>query len=121
VAVAVAAAPAPARAAPRLRRASSRTSATRIPAPADPRRPLSTPPRILILTASIGEGHDLPARLLADALRARGAAVAIADSLAIVGWPVRDAFLESSGFHTAFGNWVFDIEYTIGQRIPVSR
>ena len=28
------------------------------------------PPRVLIVTADIGAGHDLPARLLADAIRA---------------------------------------------------
>jgi len=27
-------------------------------------------PRVLILSASIGEGHDLPARVIADGLRA---------------------------------------------------
>jgi processive 1,2-diacylglycerol beta-glucosyltransferase len=47
--------------------------------------------------------------------------VAIADSLAIMGWPVRDAFLEGSGFHTALGNHIFELEYVIGQRIPPTR
>jgi processive 1,2-diacylglycerol beta-glucosyltransferase len=71
-------------------------------------------PRILILSASIGEGHDLPARLLAGALRQRGASVAIADSLAIFGWPMRDAFLEGSPFHSQLGNRLFDLEYQFG-------
>src|SRR5439155_1532906 len=41
------------------------------------------PPRVLILSASIGDGHDRPALLLADALRARrpNADVAVADGL----------------------------------------
>ena len=47
--------------------------------------------------------------------------MATADSLAIMGWPVRDAFLESSGFHTEFGNHIFELEYVIGQRIPPTR
>jgi len=47
--------------------------------------------------------------------------VATGDSLAIFGWPVRDAFMESSGFHTSFGNLVFEVEYYIGQRIPPTR
>ncbi|MFL5850526.1 MAG: MGDG synthase family glycosyltransferase [Solirubrobacteraceae bacterium] len=92
--------------------------------PAESRRlltPPSVPPRILVLTASIGEGHDLPARLLTDALRERGAAVAVADSLAIFGWPVRDAFLEGSPFHSELGNRLFDLEYYIGQRFPPTR
>jgi UDP-N-acetylglucosamine:LPS N-acetylglucosamine transferase len=42
-------------------------------------------PRILIFTASIGEGHDLPARELADGLRERGAEVTVADTLKTMG------------------------------------
>jgi processive 1,2-diacylglycerol beta-glucosyltransferase len=81
----------------------------------------SGPPRILILTASIGEGHDLPARLLADALRQRGARVAIADSLAILGWPVRDAFVEGSLFHSELGERILDLQYYVGSRLPPTR
>ena len=47
--------------------------------------------------------------------------MAIADSLAIFGWPVRDAFLEGSPFHTELGNRFFDLEYFIGQRVPAAR
>jgi processive 1,2-diacylglycerol beta-glucosyltransferase len=79
------------------------------------------PPRILVLTASIGEGHDLPARLLADALRERGAAVAIADSLTILGWPVGDVILEGSPFHSDWGNRLFEVEYYLGQRLAPTR
>jgi UDP-N-acetylglucosamine:LPS N-acetylglucosamine transferase len=44
-------------------------------------------PRILIFSADIGEGHDLPARLLRDGIRARrpDAEVAIVDSLRAAG------------------------------------
>lgn len=42
-------------------------------------------PRVLIFTASIGEGHDLPARELAAGLRERGAEVTIADTLKTMG------------------------------------
>jgi processive 1,2-diacylglycerol beta-glucosyltransferase len=41
--------------------------------------------RVLIFTASIGEGHDLPARELAAGLRERGAEVTIADTLRTMG------------------------------------
>jgi UDP-N-acetylglucosamine:LPS N-acetylglucosamine transferase len=41
--------------------------------------------RILIFTASIGEGHDLPARELAESLRERGAEVRVADTLKTMG------------------------------------
>jgi processive 1,2-diacylglycerol beta-glucosyltransferase len=47
--------------------------------------------------------------------------VAIADSLAILGWPIRDAFLEGSPFHSELGNRLFDIEYYVGQRFPPTR
>src|SRR5215475_6677642 len=45
------------------------------------------PPRILILTASVGEGHDAPARRLADQLRAerRDVAVETVDCLPAMG------------------------------------
>ena len=35
------------------------------------------PPRILILSASIGAGHDLPAEVMADELREREPAIAV--------------------------------------------
>jgi UDP-N-acetylglucosamine:LPS N-acetylglucosamine transferase len=47
--------------------------------------------------------------------------VAVADSLAIFGWPVRDAFLEGSLFHSELGNRLFDLEYYIGQVFPPTR
>jgi processive 1,2-diacylglycerol beta-glucosyltransferase len=45
------------------------------------------PPRVLILTASVGEGHDRPARTLADQLREEEPVVdvVIADGLAAMG------------------------------------
>jgi UDP-N-acetylglucosamine:LPS N-acetylglucosamine transferase len=48
------------------------------------------PPRILILTASVGEGHDAPARRLADQLRAERPDVVVdtEDCLAAMGWAV---------------------------------
>ena len=48
---------------------------------------MASVPRILILTADIGAGHDLPAELLAQdiAARAPGAEVTIADGLAAMG------------------------------------
>ena len=47
--------------------------------------------------------------------------MAVVDSLAIFGWPVRDAFLEGSPFHSELGNRLFDLEYYIGQRFPPTR
>ncbi len=50
-----------------------------------------SPMRVLILTASIGEGHDLPARTLAAQLRAERPDVEVVteDALAVVGGLVR--------------------------------
>jgi processive 1,2-diacylglycerol beta-glucosyltransferase len=42
-------------------------------------------PRVLIVSADIGAGHDLPAALLADGLRARGAEVVVEDGVAAMG------------------------------------
>ena len=42
-------------------------------------------PRALIFTASIGAGHDLPAEVLATALRAEGAHVDVVDGLEVAG------------------------------------
>jgi processive 1,2-diacylglycerol beta-glucosyltransferase len=49
------------------------------------------PPRVLILTASIGEGHDLPARTLAEQLAAERPDVEVitADALAAIGGLVK--------------------------------
>ncbi|MEA2445053.1 MAG: processive 1,2-diacylglycerol beta-glucosyltransferase [Thermoleophilales bacterium] len=55
-------------------------------------------PRVLIFSADIGEGHDLPARLLADAIRARrpDANVPIVDSLEAAGRVVHRVIREGS-------------------------
>jgi processive 1,2-diacylglycerol beta-glucosyltransferase len=49
------------------------------------------PPRVLILTASVGEGHDLPARTLAAQLQAErpGIEVVTEDALAAIGGIVK--------------------------------
>src|SRR4051794_15789031 len=48
-------------------------------------RAMLGPMAVLILSASIGAGHDLPARLLADALAVRGVRAEIRDGLAAMG------------------------------------
>jgi processive 1,2-diacylglycerol beta-glucosyltransferase len=73
----------------------------------------SRPARIQIVSASIGEGHDLPARVLADGLRRAqpGCEVEIVDFLAVVGPFLRNAIGSGSNFHTEFGNRVWDIQH----------
>ena len=70
-------------------------------------------PRVLILTASIGEGHDLPARVLADAIaRERpDAHVRIEDGLQAMGGPFPRLAESGSQFHSRLGDLLFDVEY----------
>jgi processive 1,2-diacylglycerol beta-glucosyltransferase len=72
-------------------------------------------PRILILSASIGEGHDLPARMLADGIATEdpGADVEIVDALAIVSPAIRKLLVGGSQFHSAWGSRMFDFEYRL--------
>jgi processive 1,2-diacylglycerol beta-glucosyltransferase len=81
------------------------------------------PPRILILSAAIGEGHDLPARILAEELRAEapGAHVAIADGLEAWGWPLERIAHSGSAFHSVWGNRIFDLEYWLLVHFPLTR
>jgi processive 1,2-diacylglycerol beta-glucosyltransferase len=71
--------------------------------------------KVLILSASIGEGHDLPARVLAEGIEreAPGAEVEIVDSLGLVNPLVRRLVLDSSRFHSKWGNRFFDLSYRL--------
>jgi UDP-N-acetylglucosamine:LPS N-acetylglucosamine transferase len=79
--------------------------------------------RILIVSASIGEGHDLPARVLADELvaEAPGTRVVVADGLAVWGWPLDGIARVGSSFHSTWGNLVFDLEYWLMTHFPPTR
>lgn len=72
-------------------------------------------PRILILTASIGEGHDLPARMLADGIAAEcpEAEVEVVDFLEVVGGFARRIVMDGSRFDSDWGNRLFDLEYKL--------
>lgn len=82
-------------------------------------------PRVLVLTASVGEGHDLPARVLADGLQARdgSAEVEIVDALKLVGGPLRRVAEDS--MRETFGagrmHWLFDAQYLLFSRTPPLR
>jgi processive 1,2-diacylglycerol beta-glucosyltransferase len=71
--------------------------------------------RVLIFSASIGEGHDLPARVIADGIAREqpAAQVEIEDSLALVNPLVRRLVLDSSRFHSRWGNRIFDLSYRL--------
>lgn len=79
--------------------------------------------RVLILTASVGEGHDAPARRLADELRTHGAEVVVEDGLQAMGWFVR-AVNESAPrvvFFNRLALWLWDVTFFLFVRFPPGR
>src|SRR5262249_42282075 len=79
--------------------------------------------RILILTADIGEGHDLPARALAADLQAEhpGSEAEIVDGLRVMGRLLTSIVRDGSWF--AF-NWfpaMFSVQYFLLTRFPPTR
>jgi UDP-N-acetylglucosamine:LPS N-acetylglucosamine transferase len=79
--------------------------------------------RVLILSASIGEGHDLPARELARGLSelAPAAEVSVLDGLAAMGSIMEWVTLRGSSFGTPWGNRLFDVNYWLIARFPPTR
>jgi processive 1,2-diacylglycerol beta-glucosyltransferase len=71
--------------------------------------------RVLIFTASIGEGHDLPARELAAGLRERGAEVTIADTLKTMG-PLIERIV--TGGSNAL---LFELSYVLVVKVDATR
>ncbi len=78
-------------------------------------------PRVLILTADVGAGHDLPAQLLADALLQRGAEVAIADGLDAMGPVIHSIMRGSTETVLHRMPWLFDAEYWLMTAFPPTR
>ncbi|HEX4519418.1 MAG TPA: glycosyltransferase [Gaiellaceae bacterium] len=81
------------------------------------------PPRILILTASVGEGHDAPARRLADQLRAErpDALVETEDCLPAMGRSV-SAISEGAARVVFFRFlWLWDVGFWVFARFPLTR
>jgi processive 1,2-diacylglycerol beta-glucosyltransferase len=79
-------------------------------------------PRILVLTADIGAGHDLPAKLIADALlEAPGTVVMVADGLRNMG-PVVHA-IGRAGAEAIFERTplLFEAQYCLVQDFPPTR
>jgi processive 1,2-diacylglycerol beta-glucosyltransferase len=69
--------------------------------------------RVLILTASVGEGHDLPARTLADQLRVESPAteVVVRDGLRAMGRPFVLVNERAPGIVFFHFQWVWDAAY----------
>ena len=84
----------------------------------------SAPTRVLILTASVGEGHDHPTSMLAAQLRAErpDVEVVIEDCLAVMGRPV--ALVSESAPRVIFFRlaWLWDLAFWLFARLgPVRR
>ena len=79
--------------------------------------------RVLVLTASVGEGHDLPARVLAGDLRARDVDVVVADGLDEMGKLLAGA--AEGGMRVTYGSgrmlWLFDLQYMLFGRLTPTR
>ncbi len=78
-------------------------------------------PSVLILSASIGAGHDLPAQLLADALVARGLRAEVADGLAAMGPVVERTIRSGTVFDSDLRNRLFDVQHFLGLRLAPTR
>jgi UDP-N-acetylglucosamine:LPS N-acetylglucosamine transferase len=81
------------------------------------------PARVLILTASVGEGHDLPARTLAAQLRAEDpdTDVVVSDGLAPMGRVI--GALSESAPRVIFyrGQWIWDAAFWVFARFRPTR
>src|SRR3954454_17595379 len=77
--------------------------------------------RVLILTASIGEGHDLPARFIAADVRALGGEAIVADALAAMGPLCERIVASGSAFESIWGARVFEAQYWLFTHVPPLR
>jgi UDP-N-acetylglucosamine:LPS N-acetylglucosamine transferase len=83
---------------------------------------VTSSPRILIFTASIGEGHDGPARQIAAGVSelAPGATVEITDFLELSSF-IRRVVMNGSQFHSRIGSLSFEAIFWLGTYFPPSR
>jgi processive 1,2-diacylglycerol beta-glucosyltransferase len=77
--------------------------------------------RVLIFSASIGAGHDQPARVLAEALRERDATVDVVDGLELAGPVARAIIGGASKVDSTAGNLAFNAGYFLGTRVSPFR
>ena len=79
------------------------------------------PPTIAIFTASIGAGHDVPAQVLATALRERGARADVVDGLELAGAPARALVGGVPASGSVLGTLAFEARYLLGTRLAPTR
>jgi UDP-glucose 4-epimerase len=75
----------------------------------------SKPRQVLIISADIGEGHDLPARAVAREFRDEDpdAQVSIVNGLPAMGPVLTKVLRENSAFMFQWLPWLFDLQYTL--------
>ena len=80
-------------------------------------------PRVLILTADIGEGHDLPARIIKADLEEEipGAEVEIANGLEAMGKLSATVLRDGSKVTFRWMPWLFDIQYWLITKFAPAR
>jgi len=76
---------------------------------------------VLLVSASIGEGHDAPARILAAALNRRGTTTAILDALAEAGPIVGRLAGAGTQYDTRLGNVLYDVAHPLVAERPRSQ
>jgi UDP-glucose 4-epimerase len=81
------------------------------------------PPRVLVLTADIGEGHDLPARMIKEDVEREipGAEVEIVDGLQAMGRIATSIVRDGSRFTFRWMPWMFDLQYWLITRFAPTR
>ncbi|MBV9002701.1 MAG: glycosyltransferase [Solirubrobacterales bacterium] len=83
----------------------------------------SRPRHVLIISADIGEGHDLPARAVAREFRDEDpdAVVAIVNGLPAMGWFLTKLLRENSEFMFRCVPWLFDLQYRLFMGVRPTR
>ena len=81
------------------------------------------PPKVLVLTADIGEGHDLPARIIKSDLEAEipEAKVEIANGLEAMGRIISSVVRGGSKVTFRWMPWLFDIQYWLITKFAPTR
>ncbi len=81
------------------------------------------PTRVLVLTADIGEGHDLPARIIAAEVEQEipGSEVEVANGLAAMGRILYAVICGGSKVTFRWMPWLFDIQYWLIARFAPTR
>jgi len=81
------------------------------------------PRKVLIISADIGEGHDLPARAVAREFHDEepDAQVSIVNGLPAMGPGLTKVLRENSAFMFTFTPWLFDLQYRLFMNVAPTR